>query len=207
MMRQRKWLGHGARLGVLAICVLAIGVSISRAQIRPPVGPPPGGIGGGGPKIQPPPIPPLPQPPVIPPPVINPPLPPVVNVPVMEWYCTRCRGVLARGGPEPVHITTCPHCGARFTNGGGPNFDANPAPPPVNVNPPPPILQPGNFNANPPNNRPSNIGRVIVIIALSSLCLLMVFASLGIVGIMYLCGSGGASKKAKKRKRPRDYDD
>src|ERR1017187_423022 len=53
MKRGTRLLGNGVRVLTLMVCVLTLGVSISRAQVRPPGGigggPPPGGKGGGAP--------------------------------------------------------------------------------------------------------------------------------------------------------------
>lgn len=203
-----RWLGNLVRVVVLGICVATVFVGVSRAQ-----------FGGKGPP-QPPPIqkpnfpkppvmPPIQKPPPVMPPIQKPPIqqPPRFNQPdEIEWYCTRCRGVLARGGPEPVHIQTCPHCGARFVGGGGPNFNQGPVDPMPND--PEPILHPAEPVANPRVPANNNSGSRILIGVLVGGVALAIFAGCAIVGLVLVLNSGTSSKPAKKRRRrPRDDDD
>ncbi len=175
MKHGKRWFLNGIRILTLSVCVLAVFVSITRAQVRPPGGVgggvrPPSGMVGGGPTI---PNPPPFQPPIIKPPIMQPPImqPPIAQPPIMQppmpnpgmggnfgggglvktWTCGRCGRNLGTGDFPPAQ---CPGCQARIINGiGGPQNMGNPNPPgmpPPNFNPPinNPVVMPPVNNPN-----------------------------------------------------------
>lgn len=162
MNRGKKWFLNGIRILTLSVCVLAVFVSITRGQVRPP-----GGIGGAPP----PPIaqPPITQPPIMQPPIGQPPIgqPPIMQPPKMgiggnigggparEWFCTRCNASLGTG---PLPVGTCPGCNARVINGAAGGGIGGGPPPGMNgggIGGAPPMMPPIKNPVVPPiNNMP-----------------------------------------------------